>query len=341
MDRQKMKILFEHSLPFSLAHGGVQIQIEQTKSALEKAGVEVEFLRWWDDSQQCDIIQFFGRPGMAVVRFAQQKGIKVVLSDLLTAQGSRSKTAHRLHGLALRLAGRFLPPALAGGLSSICYQTVDFCLALTPWEAHLMKSVYGASPDKVRVVPNGVEQVFFETSPMKRADWLVCTATITERKRILELATGSVAADVPLRIIGKPYAESDPYHQEFLSLVRANPTLLRYEGGIEDRAQLASIYRQARGFVLLSAMESLSLSALEAAACECPLLLSDLPWARGTFSGTASYCPVTPSVAQTAHALRTFYDAAPIMHKPSQPLTWNEVAHQLKSIYEDLLKTSR
>ena len=41
-------------------------------------------------------------------------------------------------------------------------------------------------------------------------------------------------------------------------------------------------YREARGFVLLSAMESLSLSALEAAACECPLFLSDLPWARSS-----------------------------------------------------------
>src|ERR1019366_772376 len=45
---RKMKVLFHHFLPFSLAHGGEQVQIEQTKTALERAGVEVEFLRWWD-----------------------------------------------------------------------------------------------------------------------------------------------------------------------------------------------------------------------------------------------------------------------------------------------------
>lgn len=46
-----MKVLFDHSFPFALAHGGFQIQIEQTKAALESLGVSVDYLRWWDDSQ--------------------------------------------------------------------------------------------------------------------------------------------------------------------------------------------------------------------------------------------------------------------------------------------------
>ena len=43
-----MKVLIDHQLPFLLAHGGLQIQIEQTKAALEKIGIEVEYLRFWD-----------------------------------------------------------------------------------------------------------------------------------------------------------------------------------------------------------------------------------------------------------------------------------------------------
>jgi hypothetical protein len=38
-----MKILFDHRLPFSFAHGGAQIQIHQTKATLEKIGVQVEY----------------------------------------------------------------------------------------------------------------------------------------------------------------------------------------------------------------------------------------------------------------------------------------------------------
>lgn len=41
-----MKILIDHQLPFLLAHGGLQTQIERTKTSLEDAGLEVEYLRW-------------------------------------------------------------------------------------------------------------------------------------------------------------------------------------------------------------------------------------------------------------------------------------------------------
>jgi hypothetical protein len=88
-------------------------------------------------------------------------------------------------------------------------------------------------------------------------------------------------------------------------------------------------------------MESMSLSALEAAACECPLLLSDLPWARTVFGQSVCYCPVTRSAARTAAFLRQFYDAAPGLKPPPKPLTWLEVGQQLKRLYETLLSTSR
>src|SRR5208282_5428019 len=97
----------------------------------------------------------------------------------------------------------------------------------------------------------------------------------------------------------------------FFALAKQQPQILRYEGAIQDRARLARIYREARGCVLLSAMETRSLSAEEAAACECPLLLSDLPWARSTFGDTVKFCPVEKSTEVTAKILREFYDAAP------------------------------
>ena len=111
----------------------------------------------------------------------------------------------------------------------------------------------------------------------------------------------------------------------------------RYEGAVADRARLAGIYREARGFVLLSTMETRSLSAEEAAACECPLLLSDLPWARNTFGDTARFCPITKSREITAGVLREFYDAAPSLKPPPKPASWGEVARQFKAVYEKAL----
>ena len=196
---------------------------------------------------------------------------------------------------------------------------------------------FGAPQERIYVVSNGVEEVFLDSLKVVRGEWLVCTAIITGRKRVLELAAAAIRAQTPVWIIGKPYSETDPYARKFYDLARQHPQLIRYEGAISDRTRLAGIYRAARGFVLLSTMESLSLSALEAGACECPLLLTDLPWARTTFLQAASYCPLTRSVAVTAQVLRKFYDAAPSLPLPPKPAAWNEIGRQLKTIYERVL----
>ncbi len=336
-----MKILLNCQTPFMLAHGGAQIQIEQTAAALKKIGVDAEYLRWWDQAQEGDILHQFGRIPLSLLALAHAKGLKVVMLDLLTEQGSRSPSRLRLQKWMMHFFKRILPGSLVGSFGWDSYRLVDASVALTSWEARLMMDVFGAPPEKVHVVPNGVEEDFLNSQTAPRGQWLVCTATITERKRVLELAEAAVQAKTPLWVIGKPYSAANPYAARFLQLAGKHPEILRFEGAIDDRARLARAYREARGFVLLSAMESLSLSALEAAACECPLLLSDLPWARTVFQDTASYCPITQSAAQTAAVLRSFHDAAPNLKPPARPLAWTDVARQFRALYEAVLKTSR
>ena len=331
-----MKVLFDHHLPFALAHGGFQQQLVQTRAALEQAGVETDCVRWWDDAQRGDIIHFAGRPAADYIAFAHGLGCKVVVAELLTATGSRSRGALALQKFLTAVLRNNLPAAFTSRLAWNAYRLADACVALTPWEAHLMNYLFGAPRERVHVVPNGVEEIFLNSAPAARGPWLVCTATITERKRVLELAEAAVRAKTPLWIVGRAYSDSDPYAQRFFALAKQQPQIIRHEGAISDRARLAQIYREARGFVLLSAMESLSLSALEAAACECPLLLGDLPWARGAFGGHAAYCPVVPP-ERTAGFLRKFYDAAPSLEPPPKPAAWSDVARRLKAIYERVL----
>jgi glycosyltransferase involved in cell wall biosynthesis len=333
-----MKIILDCHVPALLAHGGVQIQIEQTHRALLAGGVNAEFMRWWDAGQTGDLIHFFGRMPAYQIRFARQKGLKVVMADLLTAAGSQNRAQRLVRRTFRRLAETLAPPSLTAAFQWETYRLADACVAVTAWEKHLMEYRFGADPQKVFVVPNGVEEVFFQSPKTARGEWLVCTATITERKRVLELAQAAVAARTPVWIIGQAYAEKDGYAQKFFALAKAHPQFIRYEGGISDRAALAKIYRAARGFVLLSAMESLSLSALEAAACECPLLLSDLPWARGAFGAAAAYAPAAGGPGPTAAILKKFYATAPALPAPRVRLfRWPEVAQALKKVYENVL----
>src|SRR5947207_9879943 len=180
-----MKIIFNTHMPFMLAHGGAQVQIEQTKAALEKIGVEVEPLRWWDDQQRGDVLQHFGRVPTNVLRAAQGKGMKVVMADLLTEAGSRSGARLKLQKIGQRMLARVLPGSIAMSYHWESYLLADACIALTPWEAHLMTELFGAPPSRIHVVPNGVEEVFLNSAPAQRGPWLVCTAVITRRKRVL------------------------------------------------------------------------------------------------------------------------------------------------------------
>jgi glycosyltransferase involved in cell wall biosynthesis len=336
-----MKILFNNSnYPAPLAHGGLQVQIEQTMAALREIGVEVEELRWWDENQRGDVLHHFGRIPFHHVELAHQKGMKVVFSDFLGNVAARPRRKIALQSVVIRVARALIPAERLVALSWLSYQTADTCFVLTPAEEALAIRVFGAPPNRVKVIPNGVEEVFFKSANSARGDWLVCTATIRDIKRVTELASAAVEARTPVWIIGKPYAETDAYAQRFLTFVRENSKFVRFEGPIENREKLAQVYRQARGFVLLSAYESLSLSALEAAACECPLLLSDLPWARSVFKEGAKYCPVAGR-SETAAVLRKFYEAAPYIKHAEKPMTWLQVAQQLRGLYETILNQPR
>ena len=331
-----MKVLFDHHTPFALAHGGFQHQLAETKTALERTGIETDHVRWWDDRQTADIIHFFGRPAADYITFAHGKGCKVVVAELLTATGSRTGFRLALQKGSIALSRKLLPSTFASRLAWDSYRLADACIALTDWEAHLMHYLFGAPRERIHVVPNGVEDVFFDSPKRDRGSRLVCTATIAARKRVLELAQAAVEAKTPLWIIGKAYAENDPYAARFFEFAKRHPEVIRYEGAISDRRRLAEVYREAKGFVLLSSMESLSLSALEAAACDCPLLLSDLPWARATFKESAAYCPIT-SVAQTAVVLKRFYEAPSASAASFKPMSWPDVARRLEKIYQQVL----
>ena len=336
-----MKVLIDHDCPFFLAHGGLQIQIEQTRHALESAGLDVDYVQWWNAGQTGDVIHYFGRPQRYYVEFAHQKDQKVVLAELLTGLGARPAWARWLQQMVTIFSQYVVPRAMLSRMAWDTYQAVDAIVMGTAWEAHLATQVFSAPPARVHVVPNGVEPEFLHSQPVTRGPWLVCTATITERKRIVELATAAVHAQTPVWIIGKPYAEGDPYALRFFALAQQHPEFIRYEGALSDRRKLAQAYREARGFVLLSTKETLSLSSFEAAACECPLLLSDLPWAHSAFQQDAWYCPVTRTIDQTARVLRRFYDQAPRLKAPKKPQSWPEIGEQFKRVYEGLFRTSR
>jgi len=331
-----MKILLEHGMPFQLAHGGYQIQIEQTKRGLKEAGAEVEWLRWWDDSQTGDLIQAFSPITAAVPYHAREKQIPVVLMTLLSGLCDQSSFRLRLKALQDIVFKRL--PGIRGSFGTLPQQLFHLCthnLVNIHAEARVLERIYHVPVERISVVPGGLSESFLNAVPATRqGDYLISTATITERKNSVELAQLAKLAQVPILFVGKPYHDSSPYWQQFKDLI--DNRWVRYREHVSSTDELIALLQLARGFVIKSLIETWCFSAHEAAACGLPVLLPDQQWSREIFGDQASYFAAN----ETANIaiLRNFYKQAATAPVPKIRFwSWKEVGEKHLLIYKQLM----
>jgi glycosyltransferase involved in cell wall biosynthesis len=333
-----MKILFDHSSPFVLAHGGVQIQIEQTKVALERAQVEVEFARWWDSNQRAGIIHYFGVVPNAYLQLARQKQIPVVLTTFFSETCNRSDLYLSIQGLVTR--GLLALPgwdSIKAQLRWRSYENVARVIVGTEAECYVLQKVYGIQRSKISVVPLGLDKIYLESRiNRQRADSLISVGTIRDVKQSIELAQLARSARVPILFVGNPYSAKDPYWHRFQQMI--DNKFVSYRAHVEKAAELKDLISSAKGFVLYSKYENWSLAAHEAAACGLPLLLPDMKWSRECFGDQARYFS-SNGEKQHALELQRFYVSADRLPAPKiAHYTWDDIATQLTSIYKEVQK---
>jgi len=327
-----MKILFDHPDPFLLGHGGVQRQIECSKAALERLGVEVEFLRWWDERQTGDLIHFFGKATPTYLRQASIRGLPVVMTSFFSDTCNRPKARLRRQALVsralMKMAGESHVQDLLGWRR---YHDCAHNVVGLRAEQFVLEYVYRVPPERISTVPLGVANVFLTAGKAKaRGDHLITTGTINPIKRSVELAQAARAAGVPLLFVGRPYSEQSGYWKRFQELIDGQ--CVRHRPHVESSQEMAAFLQQARGFVIFSQFENWCLSAHEAAAVGLPLLLPDLPWSRERFGAAANYFSDAASVSAR---LREFYEAAVSLPPPAVSIPgWENTGAQLKAIYE-------
>ena len=332
-----MKVLIDCHHPFALAHGGMQVQIEQTLAALTALGVSIEPLRWWDDQQRGDILHQFGPTPVDTIQLAHRQGMKVVMTLLLSQTCNRSRTQLRLRRLMIGGIRR-LPNSLGAGRSSVwaSCQASDHIIVGLEAEGRVVVENYRIPPAKVSTVPLGLSESFLKVPPATReGGYLISVGTIAPVKRSLELARLARKTEVPVLFVGKPFEPDNAFWREFSSLVDGR--WVRHQPHVSSEPELIRLYRAARGFVLMSQYENWSFVAHEAAACGLPLLLLDLPWSRERFGAQANYFPKSRKETSCAAALKAFHEKAATLPAPRVELhSWLAVAQRLKQIYEEL-----
>lgn len=335
-----MKVIFSNTVPFFLAHGGTQTLLESLMRELQCLGVDVEPERWWDEKQTGDILHYMNRPNIENVRLAKQKKFKVLMTENLDLTASRSASKLFTQKILVRLAQAIFPQGILFRLSWPVYHELDAMVYVVPHEWEVAKYLFNATPTKGHIIPHGMPADVLRqlAESQTEDDYLISVATIHPRKNSVLLAQAAHDAQVPIVFLGKPYSTADPYFRQFQQLVDGK--LVRYPGFVSDEEK-ARYLRGARGFALLSQVESGCIAVYEASAAGLPLFLSDLPWASKVYKTARGTKLVKPAkVSSVAPSLRDFYKGAHRQQGTTFPLlTWRQVAEQYLRLYEQLLRS--
>ncbi|HZQ16235.1 MAG TPA: glycosyltransferase family 1 protein, partial [Gaiellaceae bacterium] len=113
--------------------------------------------------------------------------------------------------------------------------------------------------EKIRVVPNAVEDVFTADGPRAEGDYVLAVGTLEPRKNLHRIAA---AVDGELRVVGaRGWGGVEP------------PANVTWLGEVSDE-ELARLYRGARCLVYASLYEGFGLPVAEALACGCAIVTS-------------------------------------------------------------------
>jgi glycosyltransferase involved in cell wall biosynthesis len=283
-------------------------------SAMESAraaGADIAPLDFWRREADFDVLHLWGLAleHSYTVKWAHAGGKKIMISALVNYPGWKSKLKH-LASLAIGKA-RLIGPML---------KVLDCITVVNKGQAEYIVNTLGFPGEKVTVVPNMVDDIFFgvgaagEVSAIGTRDYVICAGNVCSRKNQLSLVYACRKLGVPLLLVGRVLPGEEDYGRAVAEAMKSGDGFVWIPWLTPGSAELASAYRGAAVFALPSINEQQPISALEAAAARKPLVLADMPYARQEFYENAAL--VDPrSVDSIAGALRRALDR-PDAHCP-------------------------
>ncbi len=276
--------------------------------------------------------------------------------------------AHVAHTLGLvknkRLASGARPePALRIRVEGELAQQADLLIASTADEGEELVNSYGASPDRVFIVPPGVDLATFR--PLDRAEArrkigygdvpLLLFVGRLERLKGVEIAIRALALlkdrthpDLRLLVVGEDSRDGDESEKDRL---KAIATSLGVRGHVDFLGSVAHhelpyFYSAADACVMPSYSESFGLVGLEAQACGCPVVASGVPGLRSVVRDEVSGYLIDGDDAATYADRIGRLLADPVLAQQmgrhgsllAQRFSWTRTADRLQTLFENVLE---
>jgi len=319
-----MKVLFNtYPVAFDCIGGG-EIQLLESKAALEQLGADVLLYNSWNPQlRQSDVVHYFSVQGgsMNFCAYAKGLGLPLLISPILwlTEENINSYPIEEIRDL-LHLCDVILPNSEA--------------------EKHLLVDFFHVSPKKFFVIPNAVNRSFgipvpadlFRARFHVREQYLLNVANIEPRKNQLSLIRAARGLGLTVIIAGgvRDSAYYDACMREGSGFVR-HVGFLDHEGGL-----LKSAYTGCDAFLLPSLLETPGLAALEAASQGCRVVVTSVGSTQEYFHDLVTYVnpyDVDDIRAGIQMALRQPPDDT-LRHYMLKTFTWDRAARKLLEAYE-------
>ena len=279
--------------------------------------------------------------------------------------------AHIAHTLGLvknrtLAAGARPEPDLRIRVEAELAQQANLLIASTADEAQELIDGYGADPERVNVVPPGVDLGMFQ--PMDRAvarrevgygtGRLLLFVGRLERLKGVEVAIRALALlrdrqhdDVRLLILGEDSHEGDESEKERLKAIAS-------QVGVRDRVdfvgsvahhELPYFYAAADVCVMPSYSESFGLVALEAQACGCPVVASGVSGLRSVVRDEVSgYLIDEHDPAEYAERIGRLLENSELAQQMgrrgrllAQRFSWTRTADRLEELFENVVRRNQ
>jgi glycosyltransferase involved in cell wall biosynthesis len=187
--------------------------------------------------------------------------------------------------------------------------------------------LYGASPERVVVTPNGVDPAF---GPGRAApgEYVLAVGAVQSRKNQLAALEAAAAAGLPLVVAGP--AKDAALAEE----LRRRGARLEGHVGLE---RLAELYRGAACLVQASRFEGFGLPVLEAMASGTPVVAVPEPALREVAGDAAVFVPEERLAEGIARALADRERLAAAGLERARAFTWRAAAERTLAVYADIL----
>ncbi|HTY10529.1 MAG TPA: glycosyltransferase [Bacteroidota bacterium] len=341
-----MKITMACYQSVSLIRGGPRVQILQTKSELEKLGVDVSLFQTWDSASgfHPDIFHLFSANlgTFHLARNIEPLGIPLVTSPIFF-------TRHSARSIRLALGLEHTLKRVRTGIWTDYGYTEQICkwsravLPNTTDEARLIEDGLSIPSQKISVIPNGVDARFESGDPsLFRKKYGLDNFILNvghigpARKNVLGLIRALRTIDHPAVIIGTIIGKEG---ERCVKEAAENKRILLIPGLENDSEMLASAYAGCDVFALPSLFETPGIAALEAALAGAKIVITPVGGTREYFGTMAQYVdPYSVESIRAGILAALNRNRSPeLKHHIKQEYLWNKVAEKTLALYKKIL----